>query len=607
VRITEGTKISVNKISFEGNSHISSNDLKSSMEETSERKWWKFWDKARFNRENYTKDKQLILDHYKEKGYKDAVIVRDTLTYSADKEDVNIKIKVNEGPRYKVGNITFKGNTIYKDSLLRARLDFKQGDIFNVKKFQQNLRGNESQSDIAALYLDNGYLGYQANVEEIPGENNVVNLNITVSENRQYKIGLISFNGNTKTQDKVIRRELYTLPGQYFNRTEMIRSIRQLSSLNYFNPEKLSYDFVQRNDSTVDLLYLVEEKSSDQLNASVGYSQSFGLSGSLGLTFNNFDIANPISGGAGQILSFQWDFGSSGTYRTFQISFTEPWLYSTPTLVGVNIFDTKQNYTYVIQETGGTLSLGRKFRFPDDYFRGDWFLKFERTRVENGGGIYQTGTRNQLSIGQIISRNSSDNPIFPTYGSKVSISTEIAGANLIGSTHFLKLGFKSEGYNRVLNSPKLVLTSNFDLESISSLSPDNYVPPNELLFMGGNGLAFNTTALRGYDDRTIGPVNSVNNPLGGRVALKYGVELRYSVAQEPIPIFLLAFAEAGNVWPTFKQTNILDMKRSVGFGARLILPAVGIIGFDLGYGFDRKSVDGQDPSWLFHFQFGRGF
>ncbi len=607
VKIDEGTKISVRTIYFTGNSNLPAGELKGSMDETSERVWWKFWDKARFNRENYEKDKKLIIEHYKEKGYKDAVIIKDTLTYSRDKEDVDIHIRVNEGPRYKVGSITFKGNKIYKDSILLARLDFKRGDIYNMKKFQQNLRGNENQTDIAALYLDNGYLGYQANVDEDTKEKNIVNLTINITENRQYRVGLISFNGNTKTQDKVIRRELFTLPGQYFNRTEMIRSIRQLSSLNYFNPEKLSYDFVQRNDSTVDLIYLLEEKSSDQLNASVGYSQSFGISGSIGLTFNNFDIADPFSGGAGQILSFQWDFGSQGTYRTFQISFTEPWLYNTPTLVGLNLFDTKQNYTYVIQETGATFSVGRRFRFPDDYFRGDWFLKFERTNVQDGGGIYQTGIRNQLSIGQTISRNSSDNPVFPTYGSKVSLSAELAGANVIGQTNFFRLGFKSEAYNRMFNSPKFVLTSNFDIENISSISSDNYIPPNELMFMGGNGLAYNTTALRGYDDRTVGPVNSANNPIGGRVQLKYGVELRYSITQDPIPIFLLTFAEAGNVWPTFKQVNIFDIKRSVGFGARLILPAVGMIGFDLGYGFDRKSVDGQDPSWLFHFQFGRGF
>jgi outer membrane protein insertion porin family len=607
VKITEGSKISVRKIRFVGNKRFSTSDLKGEMAETSERVWWKFWDKARFNRKDYEADKQIILEYYKEQGYRDATIVEDKLEYKNNKEDVDITIKLNEGPKYKVGNISFDGNKVYKDSILFERLDFKKGDVYNMKKFTQNLRGNESQSDIASLYLDNGYLGFQADVEETVKDNNIVDLKVSIVENRQFRIGLISFNGNTKTQDKVIRRELFTVPGQYFNKTAMVRSMQQMSQLNYFNPEVLNYDFIQKNDSTVDLVYIVEERSSDQLNASVGYSQTFGFSGSLGLTFNNFDIADPLSGGAGQILSLQWDFGTEGTFRTFRIGFTEPWLFNTPTSVGVDVFDTKQKYSYEIQETGATLNLGRRFKFPDDYFRGDWFLKFQRTNVIQGAGIYETGVRSQFSIGQVISRNSTNSPIFPSIGSKISISAEVAGANIIGTTNFYKLGFKSEAFKSLDNSGKLVVASLFDIESISSLSSDNYVPPNELLFMGGSGLTYNTVSLRGYEDRTVGPVNRSNNPIGGRFLMKYGVELRYAVSQDPIPIFLTLFAEAGNIWASFKQADFFDLKRSVGFGARLVLPAVGIIGFDLGYGFDRKIVDGQDPAWLFHFQFGRGF
>lgn len=607
VKIKEGNKISVRNIRFVGNSHISSGDLKGAMEETAERKWWKFWDKARYNKKGFEKDSVLIVELYQEKGYKDAVVESTTKKLSADKEDIDITIKVNEGQRYKIGTIDFTGNTIYKDSVLIERLNMKKGDIYDMKKFQQNLRGNETQTDIASLYLDNGYLNYKSDVEEIVKDNNVVDLNIRITEKNQFRVGLINFNGNTKTQDKVMRRELYTLPGQYFNKSNLIRSVRQLSSLNYFNPEKFNYDVGLRNDSTVDVTYMLEEKSSDQLNASVGYSQSFGFSGSLGLTFNNFDIADPISGGAGQILAFNWDFGSTGTYQTFRISFTEPWLYNTPTSVGVDLFDTRTNYTYDIRETGASLNLGRRLKFPDDYFRTDWFLKFQRTNVTQGAGIYAEGLRSQISLGQTLSRNSTDNPIFPTYGSLVSISGELAGANLVGTTHFFKLGFKANAYNRLDGSGKFILASSFDIESLNSIAKDNYVPPNELYFMGGSGLAYNTVALRGYDDRTIGPVNSSINPIGGRFLMKYSAELRYALTMDPIPVFLTAFFEAGNVWATFKQSNPFDLRRSVGFGTRLQLPAVGIIGFDLGYGFDRKIVDNQDPSWVFHFQFGKGF
>jgi outer membrane protein insertion porin family len=607
VKIDEGNKISVDKISFTGNNHIRSKDLRGAMDNTSELTWWKFWDKARFNKEDYDKDKQLIVDYYREHGYKDASIVSDKFTYSSDKEDMYINIKVNEGKQYRVHSIKFEGNTIYKDTLLLERLDFKPGDIYNAKKFDENLRGNESQSDVASLYLDNGYLGLQTDVEENVVGNNKLDIIIKITENRQYRIGMVSFSGNTKTQDKVIRRELYTLPGQYFNRANLIRSIRQLSSLNYFNPEKLNYDFAQRNDTTVDLTYTFEERSSDQLNASVGWSQSFGVTGSVGVTFNNFDISDPLSGGAGQILSFQWDFGTGGTYRTFSLGFTEPWLYNTPTLVGVNLFDTYENYTYAIRETGGILSFGRRFRWPDDYFRGDWFFKGQRTDVIDGAGIYENGVRSQFSIGQTITRNSTDNPIFPSIGTKVSLSAELAGANLVGSVNFHKYIFNAEAYNRLDNSGKLVLYSNFLFQTISSLAKDGYIPPNEFLFMGGSGLIYNTVALRGYDDRTVGPVNTAGNPLGGRVLMKYGIELRYSISQDPIPLYFSIFGEAGNVWPTFKSFDAFDLRRSVGFGLRIMLPAVGIIGFDLGYGFDRKIVDNQNPAWLFHFQFGKGF
>ncbi len=253
VKIKEGNKISVRKIRFEGNKKISSDDLKGAMDETSERTWWKFWSKARFNKENYEKDKQLIIDYYTERGYKDAAIVSDEFTYSADKEDMDIKIKLNEGPRYRINKIEFTGNVIYKDSLLLSRLDMKPGQIYNVKKFERNLRGNEEQTDVASIYLDNGYLGYNAEVEEKDAGPNKLDITVKIQENRQFRIGMVSLSGNTKTQDKIIRRELYTVPGQYFNRGNLIRSMRQLSSLNYFNPETMNYDFSQRNDSTVDL------------------------------------------------------------------------------------------------------------------------------------------------------------------------------------------------------------------------------------------------------------------------------------------------------------------------------------------------------------------
>lgn len=609
VKINEGEKLSVNKITFEGNKNISTDDLKSALEETTEDVWWKFWQGSTFDKQKFEADKKLIENLYREKGYRDAVVLTDKLEILPSKTDVNIKVTVDEGKKYYVNDIKFEGNKLYDSRFLESKLGLKKGDVYNTKKLKENIYGNESESDISSMYLDNGYLSFNADINEIPAGENKIDLDIKITEASQFKFGLVGFEGNDKTQDKVLRREVYTIPGDYFNKSNIKRSMQQLAALNYFNPEKLTQDISLSNDSVVNIKYIVEEKSSDQFNASIGYSGSFGITGSLGLTFNNFDIAAPFSGGAGQILTFNWSFGTGGTYRTFDIGFQEPWLYNTPTQLGFNIFDTRQNYSNLeLKETGASVNIGKRFKFPDDYFRGDWTAKFQRTDVINGDEIYQEGVRNQFSIRQIISRSSVFEPVFPTGGTKVSNSTELSGGPFLpGSVDFIKNIFSAEAYTPVSLNRKLVLYSNFQFSFVNSFAKDKYLPPNETFYMGGNGLTYNTISLRGYEDRSIGPVNRTGNPIGGRVAAKYGLELRYSLSQDPLPIFIVAFAEAGNVWADINKTDPFDLRRSAGFGTRLVLPAVGLVGFDFGYGFDRKIVDAQSPKWQFHFQFGKGF
>ncbi|MCB0723649.1 MAG: outer membrane protein assembly factor BamA [Ignavibacteriae bacterium] len=608
VTVDEGKELNVEKIRFKGNKSISSGDLRGAMENTSEGVWWQFWNSSTFDKKKFQDDIKLIEAYYKERGYKDATVKDYSLDVSPNKEDLTITIDIDEGSKYRLNNVNFTGNEVYKDSLLVSILDMKRGDIYNLRKLQENLYGNENETDISSLYLDRGYLAFNAETEEKVVDGNKIDLTIKITENNQFRIGLVGFEGNEKTRDKVLRRELYSIPGDYFTKTSVKRSLQQLNSLNYFNPEKLTQQIIPANDSTVNITYVVEERSSDQFNASVGYSASFGFTGSLGLTFNNFDLARPLSGGAGQILNFNWQFGESGTYRTFAIGFTEPWLYGTPTLLGLNLFDTRTNYNSIdIQETGGYLSLGRRFKFPDDYFRGDWVLKFQRTDTKSGAGIYEEGTRSQFSLRQTITRSTVFDPVFPTSGTRVSNSTELAAGPLIGNIGFIKNIFTTETYTRIFRDNSLTLYSTFNFSFINSITTDNYLPPNEVFFMGGNGLTYNTIALRGYDDRTIGPKNSSGTAIGGTVALKYGLELRYPLSLDPLPVFILAFAEAGNIWSSFQKTDPFNLRRSVGGGVRLLLPAVGMIGFDMGYGIDRLAVDGQQPEWLFHFQFGRGF
>ena len=608
IKIKEGKSLTVRNIKFEGNKGVKSGDLKDAMKETTEKVWWKFWEGAKFDKKKFEDDKKSIVNYYRELGYKDAVILSDELKIDNKRENVNIIVKIDEGKKFYINNVKFEGNKIYSDSVLVAKLGFKKGDVYNIKKMQMNLYSNESESDISSTYLDNGYLAFNADLTEKVVGDNKVDLIIKVTENNPYKFGLANFEGNDKTKDKVLRRELYTIPGEYFTKTAVKRSLEQLRALNYFNPEKLTQDIQLSNDSTVNIKYIVEERSSDQFNASVGYSGSFGVTGSLGLTFNNFDIAEPFSGGAGQILNFNWQFGEGGTYRTFSIGFTEPWLYNTPTSLGFNLYDTRQNYSYDIRETGAYATIGRRLKWPDDFFRIDYQLKYQKTDVINGDNYYQTGVRDQVALKQILTRSSVFDPVYPTSGTKFQLSTELSGGPFLpGNTEYVKNIFTIDAYEGLTRDRKLVLYTNFNFSFINSLADDKYLPPTETFYMGGNGLTYNTISLRGYDDRNIGPKSTSGSPIGGKVAIKYSAELRYALSLDPLPIFILAFADAGNVWGDIKKTDPFDLRRSVGFGTRLLLPAVGLVGFDFGYGFDRLIEDKQEPKWLFHFQFGRGF
>ncbi|MDP2364151.1 MAG: POTRA domain-containing protein, partial [Ignavibacteria bacterium] len=277
--IKEGEEVKVREISFNNNIAFDDGDLKSEMDEISETKWWKFWGGGKFDPKNYEKDKELIVNFYKKNGYRDAEILSDSLIYSPDKRDLKILMDVYEGPQYKIRNITWEGNTVYPSYALTERLDFAPGDVYDLGKFEQNLRGNEKQSDISALYLDNGYLTFNLQTKETKVDEDSIDIAIRVEERNQFKIGRVDILGNDKTKEKVIRRELYTIPGDYFNRGLLFRSVQNLANLQYFNVEQLygpeGITTKLSSDSTVDVGFKVSEKSSDYLNASVGYSGSF--------------------------------------------------------------------------------------------------------------------------------------------------------------------------------------------------------------------------------------------------------------------------------------------------------------------------------------------
>ncbi|MDA0987092.1 MAG: outer membrane protein assembly factor BamA [Bacteroidetes bacterium] len=612
INISEGSEVKISEIKFEGIDDFDPSDLKSAMQDTHEKVWWKFWQSNKFEKKKYTDDKKKVIQFLKKKGYREAEIISDSIKYDDKKENLTLVLYLHKGPQYRVRNITWDGNTIFPTSLLDLRLDFNKGDLYDFEKFEQNLRGNQDQTDVASLYLDNGYLTVMMDPLEKKLDGDSIDVQITIRERNQFRVGKVEIRGNSKTDEKVIRRELRIRPGDYFSRSDIIRSIRQLSVLNYFNPEKIKPDTRFVSDSTVDVIVDVEEKSSDTFNMSVGYSEFYGATGMIGLTFNNFSIDEPLKGGGGQVFNIDWQFGELNRYQTFSISFREPWMFDTPTSLGFSVFDTKQNYYYNLRQTGGTVSIGKQFRWPDDYFRGDWIFRAQQIDVKEVAYLYdRSGKSSQFSLTQVISRNSINNPLFPSDGSNISLNMELSGPPLLGgNTEYLKSLLNIDWYAPIANNHRFALYMGSEFGVISKYRNSSYIPPIEYFFMGGTGISYiATTPLRGYEERTVGPQDptSPTRVLPGTVMAKQTLEIRFNVALNPIPIYILAFAEAGNVWDGIANTSFYNVKRSAGIGARLQINPIGLVGFDYGYGFD-KVLDNTGPSgWRFHFQFGRGF
>ncbi|MCO5251574.1 MAG: outer membrane protein assembly factor BamA [Candidatus Kapabacteria bacterium] len=605
--IEEGIEFKVASINFEGNENFSDSDLEDAFDETSTKAWWQFWKSAKFDPIKYEEDKKLLLNFFQSEGYIDAQILSDSIIYDEVKKRVYITVNVSEGPKVYVRDIKFKGNTIYTDEVLLRRLEFKPGDIYNVERFTMNLSGNESQTDASSLYMDNGYLQARLipQLQRVPPDS--VDIVINIFENDRFRVGKVHIVGNTKTKDKVIRRELYTRPGDFFDRSAIIRSVRALQVMQYFNPESLRPDIKpsESDNTSVDVIYKVDERSTDTFNASIGFAGSFGLTGALGFTFNNFSILEPLKGGGGQIFNLSWEFGQANRYRTFSLGITEPWLFDTPTTVGFNIFDTYYRYLDLNQSrTGIGINLGRRFKWPDDYWRGDFTTRYQLNNNRTASFYYRQGEYTELSIGQKISRISFNNMFFPSTGSKFTFGTDFAmGAVGLGETDYIKNEINFEMYNpisKIEGMDRLVFMIAAKVGYITGFKSDTTISPIELYRMGGNGLSgFSVVPLRGYPD------NKIGSGRGSRVMSKYTAELRFAVSLDPMPIYLYGFAEAGNVWDNLRTTDPFDLKRSAGLGVQLMVAPIGVIGFSYGYGFDPLGVNEEKSGWRFLFHLGQ--
>ena len=601
--ITEGPDVKIGNIYFDGNQKVLSSDLKGSMNDVKEKSWWQFWRSSKFVKTKLAKDKEKIVEYYKKNGFIDAEVLNDSITINNLTGRADVYISVREGKQTYLRNVVVLGNVIYPSEVIERRLEVKKGEIYNQTQFDKNLSGNEEQSDIQSLYLDNGFL--TANVQKMEDRiEDSVDVTVKITEGPQAKFRYISIAGNTKTKDKVIRRELYTYPGDLFSRSKIIRSLRNLAGLNYFNPEKLQPQINPVDATSVDVTYTLEEKPSDTFNASLGIS-SQGLSGMLGVTFNNFSLAEPLSGGAGQILNFNYEKSAYG--QTFMFGITEPWLFDEPTTLGSSIsFNTYSSPTsdYSYQSYVGSVTVGRRLRWPDDYFRIDGAVRYSNNHVTSSSvSNYTNGDEFTIAIN--FSRNSIDNPVFPTVGSKFNFGNTFA---VLADAKYTKHEISTDFYSNIFNVSEtmpVVFYLGFNSGMLNVSGDVNKIQPLTFYSMGGSGIGgYNTIPLRGYPDSKIGTYLNNSTIPTSKVYVKANAEIRISISQNPIPIFFPFFAECGNAWENLDKVNIFNLKRTVGAGIRVVVPGVGLLGFDYAYGFD-KDINGQVGGWQTHFQFGR--
>ena len=591
LNVKEGKKVQIKRIQVLGAEELDPKDLRKSFKEIKEKRWWRGAD---FDREKYETDQQNLLAFCRKNGFRDAEIVRDSIYYSEDKRDLFIDVYIEEGRRYYFGDVSFEGNTVFTEPILRTQLLFEKGDIYNQEDFEKSIREN-----IQNLYYNQGYLFANILPLEVPVSEDTVDIKIRINEGNVVRIKEIIVKGNTKTNEKVVRREFKIFPGDVFNRSKLERSVRDVWVLNYFANVVPDVKLLPDDEEHVNLEVTIEERSTDTANMSAGYSQRDGFIGSVG-----FSLKRPLTGGDGQRLTFQWDFGRY--YRNLSLSFIEPWTFGSTTLTGFSIFSTRYNGSFRPwdgEERGGSVQLGRRFRWPDNYFRGDWILRIAENRILEVRNeellnrfLFARENSMQISLTQVIRRDSRNRPEFPTAGSVFNLRTKLAGGPLQGDEDFIKNDFTLEWY--VPMKYGLVFFLENRMASIAGLTKGYYINPNELFFMGGSGLGF-SESLRGYDDGRVGPTS------GGTAMARFTAEVRFPIAPNPT-IFGLMFMEAGNVWDNFSEADFSTLKRSIGFGARLFMPLLGIIGVDFGYGYDYyDNLGNRKGDWKVHFKFGQ--
>jgi len=637
VNVDRNRKVRAHRINFTGNEDFSQRQLRKFFKGVRQRTWWRITGPGKFKAEKYKEAKENLIAKMHENGYRDAEILRDTF-YKHNDRNVIVDIDLYEGPKYYFGDIAWQGNAKYSDSILNVILGIRKGEVFSEEKLNTKLMGpTRNSDDISSLYLNDGYLTFTVDPVQTRIYNDTIDLDLRIYEGAQFTINDIILKGNDVTNDRVLLREIHTKPGQKFSKELLMRSTRQIAQLGNFDEQKTNPIPTNLNHSegTVDIEYNVVEKPADQVELSGGFGAGQVI-GTLGLSFNNFSTRNffdksawkPLPRGDGQKLSIRGQT-SGKRYQSYSFSFSEPWLGGKkPIYFGVSAFTSSSSYggfdwrtgRQVVSDSelsriwmnGVTVSLGKRLQWPDNYFQLNYSLGLQQYKLQNYGNyfLFDNGTSYNINLTQEISRNSVDQPIYPTSGSHLKFTIQVTPPYSLFNninyptapndqrykwTEYHKWKFDSQWYTRITG--KLVLKAQAQFGFLGSYSSVTGQSPFERFKLGGDGMmgfdflqGSEIIAMRGYANGMVIPdgsdVNIARNS-GSPIYNKYQLELRHPVMlNDQATVFVLAFAEGGNTWNNFRDFNPFKVRRSVGVGARIFLPIFGLLGIDYGHAFD---------------------
>lgn len=644
--LDKGERVRINSINFQGNQVLTADQLRKAMKDTKQIKHLNVFKQSKLVEDKYEDDLKNIVEKYKTLGYRDARVVGDTITWNRGDNTLDINIAIDEGNKYHYRSIKFLGNSKFSTEQLETILGIKEGDVYNGELLAKRISGSKDGRDIQSLYMDNGYLFAQIMPVEVSADRDSIDLEIRIIEYDKAYINRVTVKGNTRTFDEIIYRELTTKPGDLFSKTAIMQSQQRIGALGFFDGENIGIDPKPNlSTGTVDIDYTVVEKNSSQIELQGGWGGGMFI-GTVGLSFNNFSTRNlfnkkawkPLPMGQGQTFSLR--FQAAQGYTSYQMSFMEPWIGGRrPLSITTSFYYTKQEaYNYYTNERmkgrldifGGGIVLGKRLNWPDDYFVGTIGINYSRYGWKDyNWGIYQEsftkGTSNNLNLSLGLNRRSSgSNPIYPTYGSDISLSLfltppyslfngrDYSDPNLTDVKRYewleyYKFKAKATWYNNI--AAKLVLVTNVEFGYMGMYNHKVGLGPFERFIMGGSGMSQyqyysgEIIPLRGYKDNTIASSNTMVG-IGDPIYNRFTVELRYPITlSQTTSIFVLLFAEGGNTYADLKSYNPFKLHRSTGAGIRVFMPMFGMLGFDFGYGFD--PMPGEKRGWQFHFSLGQ--